>query len=156
MGSAASKDQCMSGFHRSTVLVIEADPALRSLLADILAEEGYAVLQARGGADGLRIAREQRPEAILLDLGPAPDRGLELLERLRAGERTRYIPLVGITAGPTEAVAGREPRPDGVLSKPFDLDALLAHVARVARPRAALAGARTSAIAEASKAGGNP
>ncbi len=100
--------------------MIEADPGLRSVLADVLAEEGYGILRARGGADGLRIAQEHRPDAILLDLGLTIGPGLELLERLRAGEATRYVPVVAMTGGPPEAVAGREPQPDSVLPKPFD------------------------------------
>ena len=136
-----SEDRYVRRPHRLTLLVIEADPSLRALLADVLVEEGYAVLQAQRGMDGLRIAQEHRPGAILLDFGPVPERGLELLERLRSGEGTRHIPVIAITSGGSGAVRSREPRPDGVLPMPFDLDALLAHVARVAGPRGGAAGA---------------
>ena len=126
--------------HHPTLLVIEADLSLRALLVDVLSEEGYAIVQARRDTDGLRIAQEYRPGAILLDLGPVPERGLELLERLRTGEGTRHIPVVAITSDPSEAVLGSGPQPDGVLPMPFDLDALLAHVARVTGPRDGAAG----------------
>lgn len=123
------------------LLVVEPDPALRAVLADILVAEGYAVVQAECAADGLRIAREHRPDAILLDLGAAPERAFQLMEQLRATQATRYIPVVAIASGGPMAVAGRALRPAGVLPKPFDLDALLAHVASAARPRAAPVGA---------------
>ena len=51
-----------------TVLVIDDDPAMRSLMERLLAREGYAVLLADGGEAGLRLARERRPDVITLDV----------------------------------------------------------------------------------------
>jgi two-component system response regulator MprA len=132
------------------VLVIEADPDLRALLADLLAAEGYAVAAAQGEADGLDAVRNLHPEMLLLDIGPEAGRGLELLERLRAGEPTRYIPVLAITGQAPEAVAGLPARLDGVLRMPFDLDVLLAQVGQVAR---AHPGAARAAPGEQCRAG---
>ena len=113
-----------------TILVVEDDPELRGLIAEILADEGYAVLEAGDGREALRIARRSGPAAILADQGLPGLSGLELLERLRAGPATRRIPVI-LLSGLEPDRGG--PRPDGVLLKPFDLDALLAHVERVLR-----------------------
>jgi DNA-binding response OmpR family regulator len=53
---------------QKTVLVVEDDPWIRSLMADLLAGEGYAVVQASDGKAGLEMAEESDPDVILLDL----------------------------------------------------------------------------------------
>lgn len=115
----------------STVLVVEDDAALRGLLADILADEGYAVLEAERGARGLELALEHAPALILTDQGLPEMSGLELLERLRAGESTRHIPVVLISGLGAEVGPGGS-HPDRILMKPFDLDVLITHVAGLA------------------------
>ena len=110
-----------------TILVVEDDRALRGLLVELLADEGYPVLEAEDGRRALRIAHEREPSVVLADQGLPGLSGLELLERLRAGPATRGIPIV-LLSGLEPDTGG--PRPDGVLLKPFDLDALLAHVER--------------------------
>ena len=121
------------------VLVVEADPDLRALLVDVLADEGYGVVAAQGEADGLYAVRNHHPKMLLLDIGPETGPGLKLLERLRAGEPTRYIPAMAITGQSPEEVAAHEARLDGVVRMPFDLDVLLAQVAQVARARTGVA-----------------
>ena len=112
-----------------TVLVVERDAALRTLLHELLAEEGYAVLEAPDDRGGLSLAREHRPSVILLDLGPWGATGLGVLDALRRGERTRYIPVVAITTAPVSAMAEHP----SLLRKPFDISELLAHVGRAVR-----------------------
>jgi DNA-binding response OmpR family regulator len=115
------------------VLVVEADPALRELLSTILIEDGYQVLQIQRSTDALRIAQEHQPDAILLGLGPAYQCGLELLEQMRGGTTTRAIPVVAMTTERPDVLLACQPRLDGVLSKPFDLETMLEHIARVVR-----------------------
>jgi DNA-binding response OmpR family regulator len=115
---------------RGTVLVVEDDRALRGLVAEVLADEGYDVLQAEHGRQGLRLAQEHEPSLILADQMLPGLSGLELLERLRACPSTRRIPVVLVSGLVAE---WDDPRPDGVLTKPFDLDVLLAHVERLLR-----------------------
>lgn len=113
------------------VLVVEDDAALRTLLADILAGEGYAILEAEHGLQALALAAEQAPALILTDQWLPKMTGLELLERLRAGEGTRHIPVV-LISGFEASIALAGPQPDRVLKKPFDIDALLDDVTSLA------------------------
>ncbi len=77
-----------------TVLIVDDDEGVRSLLAVELAPFGIRILQAADGAEGLRLARQHRPDAILLDvLMPGVD-GWESLRTLRSHPETRNIPVI--------------------------------------------------------------
>jgi CheY-like chemotaxis protein len=123
--------------HRRTALVMDDDPALRALLAEVLADEGYAVVQAANGREGVVLAREHHPHVILLDLQLPPTLGMGVLDELRRSEATRYIPVVVVSGEQPPDRHGDVPRPDGVVRKPFDVGELLAHVGRVAAPERA-------------------
>jgi CheY-like chemotaxis protein len=112
-----------------TVLLVEDDAALRELMAEILTDEGYAVLEAKDGRHGLRLAQEHMPSLILADQVLPAMSGIELLERLRASRATRSIPVVLVSGRPAD---GGSLQPDEVIDKPFDLDVLLSHVERLA------------------------
>jgi GAF domain-containing protein/DNA-binding response OmpR family regulator len=111
---------------RSTVLVIDDDAAARDLLRRTLEKEGYGVLLAASGEEGLRLARSQPPPAaITLDvIMPGMD-GWEVLAALRAAPETADIPVVVLTMldntdlGFTLGAAG-------FLTKPVDRDRLVA------------------------------
>jgi two-component system, cell cycle response regulator DivK len=121
---------------RQTVLVMEDDAPLRALIVELLSDDGYGVIQAADGRQGLRLAREHHPSVILLDLGLPPTSGLQVLRDLRTAEQTRYIPVVAVSGHEPSVGALAEQRPDGFIRKPFDLDNLLAHVERIASPDA--------------------
>ncbi len=81
----------------STILMIEDDPDLRQLTGLRLEREGYRVLTAAEGTEGLSLAQSKQPDVILLDIMmPAMD-GREVLRRLKADPRTRDIPVVLLT-----------------------------------------------------------
>ena len=111
------------------VLVVDDDPAIRGLLADLLADAGYAVRQAANGAEALRLAGE-RPQAILLDLAMPGLSGVDVLQRLGADPATRDVPVIVASAYPWALSAGQARRAAEVVWKPFDLPRLLASVAR--------------------------
>lgn len=121
-----------------TVLVVEDDPSIRELVADVLADEGYAVLQAENGRQGLRLAREHAPSVIMVDQVLPEMTGLEVLERLHAQQTTRHIPVI-LVSGLAQSLRGSDHRADRVLSKPFDIEALLAHIDSLATLGAARA-----------------
>ena len=117
-----------------TVLVVEDDTSLRDLLHEVLVDEGYRVLRAADGVEGLRLAVADRPAMILLDMGIPPSSGTELLARLRQDRATAHIPVVALT-GQTSPVGDGLDGLAGWIEKPFDLDALLTQVGQLAAHR---------------------
>lgn len=73
------------------VLLVEDDGWLRPLLAELLADEGYRVIEVADGADVARLAAEQPPDAIVLDLRLPRKSGLEVLAELRANPATAEV-----------------------------------------------------------------
>ena len=80
------------------VLVIDDDPAVGTLLRSMLERAGYAVSVAERAADGLLQARQQLPDALLVDLGLPDASGFSVIEELAADPRTRGRPIVVLTA----------------------------------------------------------
>ena len=111
------------------VLVVEDDPTTSELIAELLIDEGYRVLQTGSGAVGLRLARQYHPEAVILDimLGEATS-GLDVLRELKHTGPTRDIRVVAISGNSRllEHEAAREA--DARFLKPFALADLLAAI----------------------------
>ena len=117
---------------QKTILIVEDDSPLRSLMVELLAEEGYATLQAADGRHGLELAQDHQPNLILLDLRLGMTSGLDLLEQLRTDALTRYIPVVVVSGDAISAAWATDQQANGVLHKPFNVGDLLAHVHRLA------------------------
>src|ERR1700690_438524 len=81
-----------SGVTRPRILIVEDERALTKVLSYNLEREGYEVIIAHDGQEGLRKAQTLLPNLILLDLMLPILDGLEVCRQLRAGERTRSIP----------------------------------------------------------------
>ena len=79
---------------RKTVLLIEDDPALLDLLANILLEKGFHVLQACGGRQGLELITNSHPDIVVLDLIMPEFDGFQVIEHLRADPQTNHIPIL--------------------------------------------------------------
>ena len=71
---------------QKTVLVIEDDPWTRTITTALLAGEGFAVVEAKNGEEGLSLAREHGPDAVLLDLALPTKSGLEVLRELKSSD----------------------------------------------------------------------
>ncbi len=110
------------------VLVVEDDPWIRSLMADLLAGEGYDVVEAPDGKQGLELASEREPDVILLDLAMPEVSGLDVLHELKSSNPTRDIPVIVVSAYAMLMMGSDARRADGVIQKPFDLADLLAQV----------------------------
>jgi DNA-binding response OmpR family regulator len=117
------------------VLVVEDEPDVAELLRFNLAKEGYEVLQATNGADGLRRAREMLPELVLLDLMVPQLNGWEVCRRLKQDPATRAIPVIIVTARVEEGdkVLGFEMGADDYVTKPFAIRELVARIRAVLR-----------------------
>lgn len=119
------------------ILVVEDDDAIRALVVDLLSDAGYDVRQARGGREALARAREAPPELILLDrLMPEGD-GTSFT-RAYASLPGPRAPIVGLCASADSAAWAAEIGAAALITKPFDIDAIVATVAaQLARSGAA-------------------
>jgi CheY-like chemotaxis protein len=112
------------------VLVIEDDAGARSALASLLADDGYAVCTAATGMDGIGLADEFRPHAIVCDYSLPDVDGLSVMRRLRATYPDLFFIMV--TAGRFDPTGERDLRAeaDVFLDKPVDLSALRSALVR--------------------------
>ena len=108
------------------ILLVEDEAKNRLLITDILKYHGYEVLEAQDGPKGLNLAKEQKPDLILLDIMMPGMDGLEVCRLLREDAATATIPVVMVTALYEEKViAGAIERgADGYIVKPIDPDGL--------------------------------
>ncbi len=116
----------------ATVLVVEDEEALLLAMAHHLRREGYEVLTAARGDDGLRLAREREPDVIVLDLMLPGVDGMGVCRALR---RDTQVPIIMVTAlgGEGDRVAGLDTGADDYLPKPFGMRELLARVRALLR-----------------------
>ena len=112
----------------ATILVIDDEPQIRKFLRISLASQGYKVLEAGNGAEGLASAALNKPDVLVLDLGLPDMDGLAVLRELRATRRD--VPVVILTArdGVHDTVAGLEGGADDYVTKPFRFEELLARI----------------------------
>ena len=115
----------------ATILVVEDNPANMTLALFLLESAGYAVLSATDAEAGLALARDRRPDLILMDIQLPGMDGLEATLQLKGGDATRAIPVIALTA---LAMKGDEERIraagcDGYIAKPIRYKEFLETVA---------------------------
>jgi two-component system cell cycle response regulator DivK len=120
----------MNGSTQKTVLVIEDNDKNMKLARDILEAKGYAVLAASNGEDGIRLAVEQLPDLVLMDIQMPGIDGIEALRQLRAKPSTAALPVAAFTASVTAADRSRvsEAGFDAFIGKPIKLKEFVATV----------------------------
>jgi two-component system response regulator MprA len=116
----------------ATILVVDDDPFIRSVVSRGLRFEGYQVNVAADGLEALRIAQEQPLHLVVLDVMLPNLDGLEVCRRLRRGTNVPIIMLTARDAVP-DRIAGLDSGADDYLIKPFDFDELLARVRALLR-----------------------
>jgi CheY-like chemotaxis protein len=118
--------------NRPLVLVVDDDPDILEAICDILDAEGYDVARARHGEEALSQVEARRPAVVLLDLMMPVMDGVAFAQALRLRPAVRDVPIVVISAdgNPQRAASVGA---SGYLAKPFDIEALLAQVAAIAR-----------------------
>jgi DNA-binding response OmpR family regulator len=118
------------------VVVVEDDPAILELLADELRDQGFQPLVLRRGGTVMKIVKDEKPGAVILDLA-LPDRdGTHILRDLKDDWDAKKVPVIVISAytGRLDHT-GRE-KAEAVFPKPFDLDQLMATVrAAINKPK---------------------
>ncbi|MBN2050467.1 MAG: response regulator transcription factor [Spirochaetales bacterium] len=127
---------------KGTILVVEDETDILNLIAYNLEKDGYDVLKAGTGEEGLKLARNRRPDLLLLDLMLPGINGLEICKGLKADETTASIPIIMVSARGEEAdvVLGLELGADDYVPKPFSPRILLARVKSVLRRKEASSG----------------
>ncbi|MEZ5666241.1 MAG: response regulator [Alphaproteobacteria bacterium] len=81
-----------------TILIVEDNDLNMKLFHDLLEAHGYATLQTKDGMEALKIAREQRPDLILMDIQLPEVSGLEVTKWIKEDDDLRSIPVVAVTA----------------------------------------------------------
>ena len=114
------------------VLVVDDAPDIVRLVRDYLEHAGFSVLAAANGVDAIRIARTERPDLIVLDLGLPGRDGLDVTRELR---RESAVPIVMLTARADESdkLVGLELGADDYVTKPFSAKELVARIRAVLR-----------------------
>ena len=119
-----------------SILHIEDNPVDQRLVEALFRPmPGVRLLTARNGEEGLRLARDQRPDVVLMDIFLPGFNGFEVLARLRADERTRGIPVLAISASalPAEMARGLAAGFHKWLTKPLDIGELLTMLAALVK-----------------------
>ncbi|MFV3372066.1 response regulator [Pseudomonas sp. NY15435] len=93
VAAAFADDREQLNVGQRCVLVVEDEPKFARILYDLARELGYRCLVAMGAEEGLRLADEHGPDAILLDMHLPDESGLAVLQRLKANPRTRHVPV---------------------------------------------------------------
>jgi two-component system cell cycle response regulator DivK len=111
----------------STVLIVEDNEKNMKLARDVLQAKGYAVLEAVTGEDGVRLAKERKPDLVLMDIQLPGINGMEALRQIRAEPALAGLPVVAFTASvtPTDRSQIQAAGFDGFLSKPINLKEFL-------------------------------
>ncbi|HEX7877835.1 MAG TPA: response regulator [Candidatus Eisenbacteria bacterium] len=118
------------------ILLIEDEPEVRRFLRTSLTAQGYQVIEATNGRDGLALAGQHRPVAVLLDLGLPDTDGMAVLVQLREWSS---VPVIVVSARGQERqkVEALDAGADDYLTKPFGLGELLARLRAALRHRPA-------------------
>lgn len=120
---------------KPSVLIVEDESALCTLLRYNLEREGYRVFEARNGDEALIIAAETSPDLIVLDWMLPELSGIEVCRRLRARGESRNVPIIMLTARgeETDRIRGLDTGADDYIVKPFSMSEFLARSRAVMR-----------------------
>ncbi|HSW46129.1 MAG TPA: response regulator transcription factor [Phycisphaerae bacterium] len=120
---------------KQTVLVVEDEEDIAELVAIHLSKEGYQVVRAATGEDGLRLVREKRPALVVLDLMLPGMDGLEVCRQIRNDPESQQVAVLMLTAKGEESdiVVGLQLGADDYVTKPFSPKVLVARVKALLR-----------------------
>ncbi len=120
-----------------TVLIVEDEEKLARFIELELFHEGYEVWKAFDGREGLRLAEENHPDLILLDIMLPGINGIEVLRRIR---KTSDVPIILLTARDSvnDKVSGLDMGADDYITKPFEIEELLARIRAAFRKKTAV------------------
>jgi DNA-binding response OmpR family regulator len=112
------------------LLVVDDDPDILQFLQLIFEDEGYEVSVCAKGPYLEQLHKDELPNLIFLDVFLSGKDGREIVKYLKSQEETKHIPVIMSSAHPKTEATARAAGADDFLAKPFDIDVLLAKVAR--------------------------
>jgi two-component system KDP operon response regulator KdpE len=114
------------------ILIVDDEPGLRELVRINLEHEGYGVVQAENGSQGLSVLQEQHPDLVIMDVMMPDMDGWEACRRLRTFSQ---VPVLMLTAKvqSKDIVTGLDSGADDYLTKPFNMDELVARIRALLR-----------------------
>ena len=118
---------------KKTILIIEDEPHIVMGLRDALEFEGFAVISAGKGKDGVQLARAESPDAVILDLMLPDINGYAVCEELR--RFSPFVPIIMLTARSqeTDKIRGLDAGADDYVTKPFSVNELIARMRAILR-----------------------
>ena len=119
----------LSQGHQRRILLVDDDEGLRKTLAEQLSLEGeFTCIEAGSGAEGLKMAQAERPDAILLDVGLPDDDGRQVCASLRKAGINVPVIMVTASSGEADTIRGLDMGANDYIAKPFRLGELLARL----------------------------
>ncbi|TVQ06767.1 MAG: response regulator [Balneolaceae bacterium] len=120
---------------KQTILVVDDELDLLDLIEYNLRKEGFEVLKAENGRDGIQIAREIKPDLVLLDIMMPQMDGIEVCDRMREDPELKQIPIIFLTARSDEKteVEGLNKGADDFITKPISTTKLISRIKAVLR-----------------------
>jgi two-component system cell cycle response regulator DivK len=114
----------------SRILVVEDQEDNRTILRDLLGMAGYELIEAADGAEGVKLAQQEKPDLILMDIQLPVIDGYEATRRIKGDANLKATPIIAVTS---YALSGDEAKAraagcDGYVTKPFSPRELLAKV----------------------------
>jgi two-component system, OmpR family, response regulator len=133
MANSPSADPQQCGDDRQTVLVVDDDPALQTMIFDYFADNNIQTLLASGRDEMLRLLSRYEVTVVILDLRLGLVDGLDVLRELRSSSDVPIIILTGYRRDEIDRIVGLELGADDYVTKPFNLRELLARVRAIIR-----------------------
>ncbi len=110
------------------ILIVDDDPTIRSVLEALLEDEGFLPVTAANGQEAVALVRDHPPALVLMDLMMPVMNGLEASRTLKTDPGTAKVPIIAMSAGFILRESIDDLLADSIISKPFDLDALIANI----------------------------
>ena len=119
------------------ILIVDDEPDIREILRMRLSTAGYNILEAENGAEGVRVAHQEKPDLIIMDVMMPVMDGIKATKKIRSNLETAAIPIVMLTAktAKEDELEGLDAGADDYLGKPFDDEKLLARIRMLLRRR---------------------
>ena len=115
---------------KAVILIIEDDPEIQELLSHSMSREGWKLLQAKNGEDGLKLLKSKKVNCILLDIMLPGMDGLKVLKKIKEIEQCANVPVIMTTAKSEESdiITGLELGADDYVVKPYSPKVLIARI----------------------------